>query len=94
MGVFGPPRFAPDQVTARSGEVVLFLENVGDQYEGYHDFVIGPVLYQGIARSRTIKGGESVLFTIADLPAGTYAFWCEVDQHGSLGMVGALTAAP
>lgn len=37
MGAFGPPRFAPDQVMAKAGEVVFFLENVGDQYEGYHD---------------------------------------------------------
>lgn len=94
MGVFGPPRFGPDQVTARAGEVVFFLENVGDQCEGYHDFVVGPALYQGLARSSTIKGGESVIFTIEDLPAGTYAFWCEVEQHASLGMVGTLTVDP
>lgn len=94
MGAFGPPRFTPDQVTAKAGEVVFFLKNVGDQYEGYHDFVIGPVLYQGLARSPTINGGESVIFTIEDLPAGIYAFWCEVEQHASLGMVGALTVEP
>ncbi len=94
MGVFGPPRFRPDQVTASSGQVILFLENVGDRYEGYHDFVIGEALYQALTRSPAINAGDSVVFTVKDMPPGTYTFWCEVERHASMGMVGTLTVTP
>lgn len=94
MGAFGPPRFRPDQVTATAGQVVLFLDNVGDRYEGYHDFVIGEALYQALTRSPAINAGDSVLFTVKDMPLGTYTFWCEVERHASLGMVGTLTVTP
>ncbi len=39
-------------------------------------------------------GASALIFTIDDLPAGTYAFWCEVEQHASQGMVGTLTTDP
>ena len=38
--------------------------------------------------------GDSVLFTVKDMPPGTYTFWCEVERHASLGMVGTLTVTP
>lgn len=94
MGVFGPPRFRPGQVTAKAGQVVLFLDNVGDRYEGYHDFVIGEALYQALTRSPTINADDSVLFTVEDMPSGTYTFWCEVERDASIGMVGTLTVTP
>ena len=94
MGAFGPPRYVPDQVTVRTGEVVFFLRNVGDRYEGFHDFVIGPALYQALARSPALEGGDAVIFTIEDLPRGDYTFWCEIERHASLGMVGTLTVDP
>lgn len=94
VGAFGLPRFRPDQVTASAGQVVLFLDNVGDRYEGYHDFVLGEALYQALTRSPAINAGDSVVLTVNDIPPGTYTFWCEVERHASLGMVGTLTVTP
>lgn len=56
--------------------------------------VMGPALYQVLARSSAIDRGDSAIFTVEDLPPGTYTFWCEVGRHVSLGMVGTLTVTP
>lgn len=94
MGVTTPPRYKPDQLTAKAGDVVFFLKNGKGVFRAHHDMVIGPELYQVLARSSQVKTGDSVLFTVQGLPAGTYRYWCEVERHASIGMVGTLTVTP
>ena len=88
-------RFVPSTLTARAGTVSMFLTNIPNADFPYpHDLKIGTEIGRAIAGSPVLKNGESGLFTIEDLPAGSYVFWCAVDQHYLQGMDGALTVTP
>ena len=98
---FGPV-FDPKEASAKAGEVVFFLR--GDQGDGppgaTHNFLLGPSIdAPPIAVSPVLATGEGVVLTIAELPAGTYTYWCTVPSpdgqpHSYYGMVGTLTVTP
>ena len=98
---FGPD-FDPKEATAKAGEVVFFLRN--DPGDGppaaTHNFLLGSSLdAPPLAVSPVLASGEGVVLTIADLPAGTYTYWCTVaspdgQPHSYYGMVGNLTVTP
>lgn len=96
----GEPRFQPDHVTARSGTVVFFLENVpGPIFDPDHNMQIGPAIGQVTAGTPRIRATETATFTVKDLTSGTYVFWCPVvglngEIHAKFGMVGTLTITP
>lgn len=94
MGKSSPPRFFPDHLTSKAGEVVFFLTSVRSFFSDYHNLAIGPALHRVLARSRAIQPRHSALFTVEDLPPGSYTFWCEISGHWSNGMVGTLTVTP
>jgi uncharacterized cupredoxin-like copper-binding protein len=45
-----------------------------------------------IARSSLVQSGDTSTFTIDNLPAGKYVFYCDVPGHRAAGMEGTLTA--
>ena len=94
---FGP-KFEPEEVTAQAGDVVFFLRN--DKGEGppaVHNFLIGRALDSPpLAASPTLMHGESIVFTVYGLEAGTYTYWCTLPSpdgapHSQYGMLGTLT---
>lgn len=87
------PLYNPNLITAPPGTIVLFLSNT-DRVRDRHDFHLGPEVGKVQARMASIGGGTSAILTISDVPAGSYAFWCSIQDHYKFGMVGTLTLAP
>jgi plastocyanin len=88
--------FEPEDVSVKAGEVVLYVENVRQEdlsgIQHAHNFVLGKDLGDPLVQTPSITRGTAVLLTIADLPAGTYTYWCSVGDHYQYGMQGTLTA--
>jgi plastocyanin len=92
------PDFEPKEATAQAGAVVFFLHNDnGDAPPALHNFVIGSDLESPpLAASPTLAQGESIVFTVSGIEAGTYTYWCTVAApdgtlHSQAGMTGTLT---
>ncbi|MEA2610148.1 MAG: Copper binding protein plastocyanin/azurin family [Chloroflexota bacterium] len=84
----GPPgHFDPAELTATSGDVVFFLNNVSP---GVHSLAIGPALHESLAESANVLNGRAAVFTVNGLQAGHYIIWCTVSNHAAEGMVGTL----
>ena len=87
-----PPRFSPAELTVEAGDAVFFLSNVS---QGLHTFAIGPVDRSShCALSTRVKVGDPAAFTVQGLKPGTYSFWCTVEDHAVLGMIGTITVSP
>ncbi len=87
------PHFIPDELSVKAGKAIFFITNmVGRQAP--HNMAIGPALHEVLVRSRAVLNLRSVVFTVEDLPAGDYVFWCEVQGHDAPEMVGSLTVTP
>jgi plastocyanin len=80
--------FAPKDISVPTGKVVLFLANAG---QAPHDMVVLDSSGKQVAKSDLVQAGNDSLFTIDNLPAGTYTFVCDVQGHREAGMVGTLT---
>ena len=83
-------KFSPSTLTAKAGEtIVINLTSEG----GSHDFVIDEL---GV-KSQTLSSGKTQTIEItipADATSGTtYEYYCSIDGHRALGMVGTLTVA-
>lgn len=93
------PRFVPGEVQASAGTITFFLDNPRHVPPPPHNFKFGPELGVVQAASPNLQSGQSVAFTVEDVPAGTYVFWCDI-RYGDdqpmyqLGMVGTLTVTP
>jgi plastocyanin len=95
------PRYAPGDISARAGTVVLFLENIpsipGSNMGIPHNLHLGLVLGEPLASTRTVQAGSTLVVTIENIPPGVYRYWCtERDGpgepfHFEKGMVGTLT---
>ena len=90
----GPGKnYEPDLITTRAAESLTFFVDMSaadDQLN--HNFRIGPELPPGLATATSdlIYAGESAVVTVTGLAPGTYAFWCNVDDHYFYGMTGTL----
>ena len=81
--------FSPSDVTVANGKVVLYLVNAGSQS---HDMIIkDKASGSKVAGSELISAGDSFVFTINNLPAGSYNFICDQPGHEASGMKGTLT---
>lgn len=83
--------FNPSTISAPSGKVVFFLVNAGSIS---HDMVIRDASGQKVsgATSELVSAGDSFVFTVANLPAGSFTFICDQPGHEASGMKGTLTA--
>ena len=84
-------KFAPAELTVKSGKVTLFLVNTGSVS---HDLVVmSSDGSKSLGRSELIQPGDSGVLNIDSLPAGSYQFICDQPGHAAQGMKGTLTAS-
>ena len=83
--------FNPSTISVPSGKVVLFLVNTGTVS---HDMILRDSSGQRVtgAASELVSAGDSFVFTISNLAAGTYAIFCDQPGHEASGMKGTVTA--
>jgi len=80
--------FAPSSVNATSGKVVFYLVNSGSIS---HDVIIRDSSNTKVAGSELISAGDSFVFTVNNIAAGTYTYFCDQPGHEASGMKGTLT---
>ncbi|HVH63562.1 MAG TPA: cupredoxin domain-containing protein [Candidatus Dormibacteraeota bacterium] len=81
-------KFDPSTINVSSGKVVFFLVNSGSQS---HDMAIRDQSKNRLATSELITAGDSKVFTVDNIAAGKYTFFCTQPGHEDSGMVGSLT---
>ena len=81
-------KFTPDTLTVPSGRVVFYLVNGGSNTS--HDMVIRDGTGKRIAGSDLVSTGDTSVFTVATIAAGTYTYFCQVPGHRQAGMLGTL----
>jgi plastocyanin len=83
--------FNPSTISVPSGKVVFFLVNAGTIS---HDMILRDTSGQRVsgAASELVSAGDSFVFTISNLQAGTYAIFCDQPGHEASGMKGTITA--
>jgi uncharacterized cupredoxin-like copper-binding protein len=81
-------KFDPATISASSGKVVFYLTNSGSTT---HDLVIRDSSKKKIAGSELVAPGDSNVFTVGNIAAGSYDIYCSQPGHEVNGMVGKLT---
>jgi plastocyanin len=81
-------KFDPSTITAPSGKVVFFLVNAGTTS---HDMIITDGSNNRVAGSDLISAGDTAVFTVDSIAAGTYTILCDQPGHEQSGMKGTLT---
>jgi uncharacterized cupredoxin-like copper-binding protein len=81
-------KFEPSTITAPSGKVVFFLVNAGNNTS--HDLVIRDSAGNRIAGSDLISAGDTSVFIVDSIAAGTYTIYCDQPGHEGSGMKGTL----
>ena len=82
-------KFDPATINVPAGKVVFFLVNAGNGTS--HDLVIRDSSNNRIAGSELISAGDSFVFTVDNIGAGTYTYFCDQTGHEASGMHGVLT---
>src|SRR2546425_13155845 len=84
-------KFSPSPISVPSGKVVFFLVNTGTVS---HDMIIRDSSGQRVsgAASELVSAGDSFVFTVSNLPAGSYSYFCDQLGHEASGMKGTITA--
>jgi plastocyanin len=80
--------FSPSTITAPSGKVVFFLVNSGTTA---HNMIIRDSSKRRIKASELVSAGDSNVFTVDTIAAGTYTIFCDQQGHEASGMKGTLT---
>jgi len=81
-------KFDPSSVNASSGKVVFYLVNAGTTS---HDLIIRDSSNNRVKGSELVSAGDSIVFTVDSIPAGTYTIFCDQSGHEASGMKGTLT---
>jgi plastocyanin len=82
--------FDPSTISAPSGKVVFFVVNGGTIS---HDMSIRDSTGTKIAATDLISAGDSFVFTVDTIAAGTYTYFCSQPGHETAGMKGTLTVS-
>jgi uncharacterized cupredoxin-like copper-binding protein len=82
-------KFDPNTISVPSGKVVFYLVNAGNNIS--HDMIIRDSAGKRIAGSNLLSTGDTVVFTVDSIAAGTYTIYCDQPGHESSGMKGTLT---
>ena len=83
-------KFDPSSIDAKAGNTVFFLVNAGTTS---HDMSIRDTSGKTVAQSELVSAGDSFVFTVSNLAAGTYDFICTQPGHADAGMKGTLTVS-
>ena len=81
-------KFDPSSVSATAGTVTFFLVNGGSSA---HDLVIRDSGNNRVAGSELVSAGDTAVFTVNNLAAGSYTVFCDQAGHEASGMKGSLT---
>jgi plastocyanin len=81
-------KFDPADISVPHGKVVFFLVNSGNTQ---HDMAIRDSSNNRIAVSELVSAGDSVVFTVDNIAAGSYKIFCTQPGHETSGMKGSLT---
>ena len=81
--------FNPKTLEVKAGKAVFYVVNRGATS---HNMVILDSADKQVAKSDLVQAGNSNVFTVDNLPAGTYKVICDVAGHRELGMEGTLKA--
>jgi plastocyanin len=81
-------KFDPSTISAPSGKVVFYLVNAGTVS---HDMIIRDSSNNRLEGSELISAGDTFVFTVNSIPAGTYTYFCDQTGHEASGMKGTLT---
>ena len=81
-------KFDPSTLSASHGKVVFFLVNGGTVS---HDMIIRDSSGNHVAASELISAGDTFVFTVDNIAAGTYTYFCDQPGHEASGMKGTLT---
>jgi plastocyanin len=81
-------KFDPSTISAPSGKVVFYLVNGGTTS---HDMVIRDSSNNRIDGSELISAGDTFVFTVNNISAGAYTYFCDQAGHEASGMHGTLT---
>jgi plastocyanin len=84
-------KFDPATLNVPAGQVVFFLVNAGNNTS--HDMIIRDSSGKRVAGSDLISAGDTSVFTVAGIAAGTYTYFCDQPGHENSGMKGTLTVA-
>ena len=82
-------KFAPDTISAPAGKVVFYLVNGGNGTS--HNLIIRDSAGKKVAGSELVSSGDSTVFTVDNIAAGTYTYFCDQPGHETSGMKGTLT---
>ena len=82
--------FDPSTLDEKAGKLVFFLVNAGTVQ---HDMIISDSSGNRIAGSDLLSAGDSIVFTVDSIPAGTYKYFCDQPGHENSGMKGQLTVS-
>jgi plastocyanin len=81
-------KFDPSTISLPHGKVVFYLVNAGAVA---HDMIIRDSSNTRVAGSELVSAGDTYVFTVSNLSAGSYTFFCDQPGHESSGMKGVLT---
>ncbi len=81
-------KFDPSSLSVPHGKVVFYLVNSGSVS---HDMIIADSSNNRVAGSELVSAGDSFVFTVDNLAAGSYSFYCDQPGHKDSGMQGKLT---
>jgi len=81
-------KFDPATINASSGKVVFYLVNAGTSS---HDMIIRDSSNNRVDGSDLISAGDTFIFTVNNISAGKYTYFCNQAGHEALGMIGSLT---
>lgn len=81
-------KFDPSTISVPHGKVVFFLVNSGAVQ---HDMAIRDSSGNRMAVSELVSAGDSSVFTVNNIDAGTYTIFCTQQGHEASGMKGTLT---
>jgi len=81
-------KFDPATITVPHGKVVFFLQNIGTTS---HDMIIQDGAGNRVAGSELLSAGDTFVFTVDNIDAGTYTYFCDQPGHRDAGMHGTLT---
>jgi plastocyanin len=82
-------KFDPGDLNVPSGKVVFFLVNAGTAAS--HNMIIRDSTGKRIAGSTLVSAGDSTVFTVDNIAAGSYIIFCDQPGHEGSGMKGTLT---
>jgi uncharacterized cupredoxin-like copper-binding protein len=82
-------KFTPSDIQVPAGKVVFYLVNDGNGTS--HDMAIRDATGKIIGKSELVSAGDSTVFTVDNIAAGTYTIFCDQAGHEASGMHGVLT---